>query len=322
MKLEDLSVAAEPVNEPVKESIWNRDISFGGNKLSDKLKSTFYHQLKTLVSSGVDIRSSLELVRDQFKTKKSTAIVDQIIEALVKGKSLSDAFDASGKFTNYEIFSLRIGEESGRLVEVLETLATYYDQKLEQTRQLVNALSYPVLIIVSSVGAIAFMMLTIIPMFEEVFKRFGSDLPALTLTIIGFSTFIKTNIGLIMLVLITLVAGFMFARRNEQFLYAMESLLLKLPYIGRLYLDIQMSRCSASLALLTNASVPLTRAIDFVGQMMNMRHLQEALQRVGKEIVRGSQLHEALRQESLFDKSYVSLIRVGEEVNKLGQFFE
>lgn len=322
MKLEDFSKPAEAAKEPEKESIWNRDISFGGNKLSDKHKSTFYHQLRTLVSSGVDIRSSLELVRDQFKSKKSIAIVEQIIEELVRGKSLSDAFDASGKFTNYEIFSLRIGEESGRLVEVLDTLSGYYDQKLEQSRQLVNALSYPVLIVLSAIGAIAFMMLTIIPMFEEVFKRFGSELPALTKTIISFSAFINTNFGLIFLFILLLVGGFMALRRNVRFNFLLESALIKLPYIGQLYLDIQLSRCAASLALLTNASVPLTRALDFVSQMMTMQHLQLSLDRIRKEVIRGRQLHEALAQESIFDKSFVSLIRVGEEVNKLGEFFD
>ena len=322
MKLEDFSMPEATVEKPEKESIWNRDISFGGNKLTDKHKATFYHQLRTLVSSGVDIRSSLELVRDQFKSRKSTAIIQQIIDELVRGKSLSGAFDTSGKFTNYEIFSLRIGEESGRLVEVLDTLGAYYDQKLEQSRQLVNALSYPVLIVLSAIGAIVFMMLVIIPMFEEVFKRFGSELPALTRAIIRFSAFINGNIGLIFLVLALVVAGIMMLKRNPRFNFMMESVLMKLPYIGQLYLDIQLSRCSASLALLTHASVPLTRALDFVSQMMTMQHLQASLERVGKQIVRGRQLHEALAQETIFDKSFVSLIRVGEEVNKLGEFFD
>lgn len=322
MKLEDFSKPAETVEKPAKESIWNRDLSFGGNKLTDKHKSTFYHQLRTLVSSGVDIRSSLELVRDQFKSEKSIAIVQQIIDELVRGKSLYGAFESSGKFTNYEIFSLKIGEESGRLVEVLDTLSGYYDQKLEQSRQLINALSYPILIVLSAIGAIAFMMLTIIPMFEEVFKRFGSELPALTKTVIGVSGFINANSGFIFLIIVSIVTTFMVLRKNSRFNFLMELAIMKSPYIGQLYLDIQLSRCSASLALLTNASVPLTRALDFVSQMMTMQHLQASLERVGKEIVRGRQLHEALAQESIFDKSFVSLIRVGEEVNKLGEFFE
>ena len=216
----------------------------------------------------------------------------------------------SGKFTNYETFSLRIGEESGRLVEVLETLANYFDQKLEQRRQLVSALSYPVMIVLSSVGAIAFMMLTIIPMFEEVFKRFGSELPPLTKTIITFSNFINSNFWLILIALIAIVVSFSVLKKNDKVNYWMESFFMKIPYIGTLYLDIQLSRCSASMALLTKASVPLTRAIEFVGQMMTMKHLQESLARVKQEIIRGHQLHEALEHEVLFDKSFVSLIRV------------
>ena len=323
MKLEQFAPPSPTASvKTPSESIWNRDISFERSTLSDKQKATFYHQLKTLVESGVDIKSSLELVRDQFKSKKSSETVNDIIQELIRGNSLSGAFQKAEQFSNYEYFSLKIGEESGRLVEVLTTLADYFEQKMDQRRQFVNALSYPVLIIFSAFGAIAFMLLVIIPMFEEVFKRFGSELPALTKTIIAFSGFLANNALLLLLLVAGLVGAIMVLRTQEKVKIMAESVFLRTPYLGTLYRDIQLSRCTASLALLTHASVPLTQAIDFVRQMMTMKHLQFSLARVEKEIIKGKHLHEALEPEALFDKNFVSLIKVGEEVNKLGLFFD
>ncbi|MEL7004531.1 MAG: type II secretion system F family protein, partial [Bacteroidota bacterium] len=170
MNIKELSkTTAISSEEAKKESFWNRDISLSSSKIGDKEKSVLYHQLRTLIGSGVDVKQSLELVIDQLGKKKSQEAIKEIIGNLVRGNSLYQAFDATGQFSNYELISLRIGEESGRLTEVLATLSDYFEQRMEQRRQFVSALSYPVLIVFSSLGAVAFMLLFIIPMFEEVF---------------------------------------------------------------------------------------------------------------------------------------------------------
>ncbi len=311
-------------NEPKEEkaSIWNRDISFGSKGMSDKDKSTLYHQLKTLIGSGVDIKTSLELVGDQLTRKKSRETLKNVLASLVAGRSLHQAFQKAGQFSNYEFISLKIGEESGRLTEVLQTLSTYFDQRLEQRRQITSALSYPILIVLSSIGAVAFMMLFIIPMFEEVFKRFGSDLPALTLVIISISKFFSSYGMLLFITLLALSATIYFLSKTVKMQRLGENMLLRAPYIGRLYLDIQLSRCAASIALLVHANVPINQTLDFVSQMVRMHHLRDALNLAQKRILKGHPLHLALNDNFVFDKNFLSLVRVGEEVNRLGEFFE
>jgi len=322
MKVQNFSASTENIAADEKPSIWNRDISFSKNKFSDKEKSVLYHQLKTLIGSGVDVKQSLELVVDQLPKKKSQEILRNVIGHLVKGASLHQAFEKTKQFSNYEIISLKIGEESGRLTEVLSTLSGYYDQRLEQRRQFVSALSYPVLIVLSSIGAVAFMLIFIIPMFEEVFMRFGSELPPITLMIINVSNFLTENVWLLMTILAGLIVGIYLLGQNEKVLFWSEGVLLKTPYAGRLFLDIQLSRCAASISLLIQASVPINQTLDFVSQMVTMRHMKLALANAQKKILRGNTLHESFGGNNIFDKSFVSLVKVGEEVNKLGEFFE
>lgn len=322
MNIESFANTTSADEEKSTTSIWNRDISFSKKKLGDKEKSILYHQLKTLIGAGVDVKTALELVSEQLSKKKSTEIIKSVIKNLVKGNALNQAFETTGQFTQYEHVSLKIGEESSRLPQVLQTLSDYYEQKLEQRRQFVSALSYPILIVLSSIGAVAFMLLFIIPMFEEVFRRFGSELPALTLMIIGFSKALSSYAWLIFLFFVGLAVSFYLLSRNEKAVFLGEKVLMRIPHIGKLYLDIQLSRCAASMALLINASVPLTQTLNFVKQMMTMQHMRMALDQAQAEILKGRALHEALGDTPIFDKSFVSLVRVGEEVNKLGEFFE
>ncbi len=322
MNINDFTKTKQAQTEQERVSIWDRDISLGGKQMSDKDKATLYHQMRTLIGAGVDIRTALELVSDQLSKKKAREALARVLEQLVAGSSLHQAYASSEAFSNYENISLRIGEESGRLPEVLDTLADYFDQRLEQRRQLVSALSYPVLIVLSSMGAVAFMLLFIIPMFEEVFNRFGSELPALTRMILAVSKFFAEKGWLLGLLLLLVVAlGYMLSKR-EGAVVAWERLMLRIPYVGRLYLDVQLSRCAASIALLVNASVPLNQTLDFVKQMITMRHLQMALGQAQQRILKGSTLHEALAGNVVFDRNFLSLVKVGEEVNKLGDFFE
>ena len=292
-------VSEEKKSREPATSIWNRDISLSP-VFPDVKKAAFYHQLYNLANSGVDFKTALELTKEQFGKKPAAAVVDDILSELVGGKSLSEAFKATGKFTAYEYFSLKIGEESGRMVQVLQTLGKYYTQKVEQRRQLINALSYPIVIVTSSFGAVAFMMFFIIPMFQEVFLRFGSELPALTKFIISFSAFLKSNIGYFLLILAVMVGGFYFIRNYPRVVGLLERFFLRVPYIGQIYREVHLARCTSSLALLIQANVPLVLALQYVGQMVTMQTLKSALREIENKIVQGRSLHEAFAQFSLF----------------------
>ena len=122
--------------QPASESIWNREISLGGNKISDKEKFTLYHQLHNLIDAGMDIRCAFEVLESQIRSKKTRDKVASIRKEVVNGKTLSDAMADSDYFSKYEYFSIRIGEETGRLGEVLKQLFEYFEEKKLAVKEL------------------------------------------------------------------------------------------------------------------------------------------------------------------------------------------
>lgn len=304
------------------KSILERDIQLLPHKISNKEKETMYRQLSVLQKSGVDIRTAFEILFQQIKKKKTREKLEAVLDELIKGKSLSGALSIYQDFTPYEVYSIKIGEETGRLTLVMEKLTEYFENLIAQRRQLVSALSYPTLIVFTSIGAVTFMIFFIIPMFEEVFSRFGSELPALTDWVIGMSYTLRSN-GLYYLVAALLIITLNFLlRKNRKYKMVKEAVILKIPVVGEIYRHVYLARFCDSMALLISSSVPMVNTLEMVKKMIGFLHLEKIIEGIERDLVQGKSLHMAMSAYKLYDHQMLALIKVGEEVNQLGNFFQ
>lgn len=307
--------------QPSAMDFLNRDISLFGRGLGDKAKERFYSELNILFSAGVDIRSALELIEEEQIKKADKLLFGKIKDFILKGGSLSEALRNAEKFSAYEYYSIRIGEESGRLTEVLSDLSKYFSKKIEQRRQFMNALSYPVIVLCTAIGAIWFMLSFIVPMFSDVFKRFGGDLPAITKFVLRLSEFMSVFFPYLFF-LIIFSAVFVFSQRKQEWFRKLSSsFIIKIPVIGEIIKKIYLARFCNSMNLLIGASTPLVEAISLVEKMAGFYPLEKSLSAVKEKILRGTPLHIALSQFPVYNKRMISLLKVAEEVNQLDVIF-
>lgn len=166
------------------------------------------------------------------------------------------------------------------------------------------------------------MLTFIVPMFTDIFKRFGGDLPGLTVAIISFSHFINQYF-LYMLALAGAVTFFMWFNRKRTWYRRASSLgAAKIPMLGKIYTGMYMARFCNSMSLLISARVPLIRAIQLVRQMIDYYPLEVSLLKVEKDILQGVSLHKSLSAFKIFAPRTIALLKVGEEVNRLDTFFK
>jgi type IV pilus assembly protein PilC len=306
----------------VPTSWLNKEITLSFNVFGDKVKEAFYMELSILIGAGVDIKAALELLCKQQKKNNVKVIITDIKDKIISGYSFSEAAKTTGYFTSYEYYSLRIGEESGKTTEILVELAAYYTKKLKQKRQIIQALSYPILVLGTSLGAVGFMLTFIVPMFSDVFKRFGGDLPYITKVIINLSKGLSDNILFILATLLAIGWAVWFMRRYEWYKKYSSNLLLSLPVVGGMMRRIYLAQMCGSFTLLLGAKVPLLQAIELVRQMISFYPIYTSLKEVEKDILTGLSLHESLEKFPVYDPRLVTLLKVGEEVNKLELFFQ
>jgi len=299
----------------------SRDISFGSKELNDKKKEYLYLELSSLLLAGINMKSSFELIITDQPNAKDKAFYQTIQQAVLGGATFSSALKQTGRFSLYEVYSLQIGEETGKLIEVLQDLAKFYNNKIRQRRKIVSALTYPWIVLSTSLGAVFFMLKFVVPMFGDIFKRFGGKLPWITEKIIGVSNGIQNNFWRVFIVLL-LIAGFiLFTRKTEKFRQVFSQLVLRMPLVGNLVQKIYLARFCNSMRLLINAKLPLLRAIALIRQMISYYPIESSLQKVEDDILKGKSLHEALQQFKVYPSKMIQLVKVGEETNQLDYFF-
>jgi type IV pilus assembly protein PilC len=274
-----------------------------------------------LLGAGVDIKTALDLQVQQHRPPLRTTL-ENLRNAVVSGSTVAAALESSGHFSAYEYHSVRIGEETGRLADILHELARYYTRQIKQRRQLVQALAYPALVLSTAAGAVLFMLRFIVPMFADVFRRFGGELPPLTQAIVQLSAAVREHglLGLGLVVGVLLLVRWL--AKVPAYRYALSRALLRVPILGPLLRGVYLGRLCGSLALLTGAHVPLLQALALARQMLSFTPLTRALQEVEARVLLGAPLHSSLQEFGfLFDARLVALVKVGEEVNKLDYFF-
>jgi type IV pilus assembly protein PilC len=298
-----------------------KDISLFGKYYKDQKKVELFTELNILLSSGIDIRTSLDIIIANQAKEQDKEVFKQIRTQIVAGKSLSEAIENSGKFTNYDTICMKIGEETGRFNEILSEISQFYTFKIKHKKQLYSSLSYPLMVLATSIVAVIFMMNFIVPMFSEVFKRFGGELPALTRTIIDISDFFQTYIFLILLIIVIIGVLIMYNRKKTWYRKYSAEILMKMPLFGKVVNKIYLSRFCQSMGLLLASKVPMIRSIELVKQMIGFYPYEVALDEIGKDILKGKQLHESLAKFPIFELKVVSLVKVAEEVNQLDTMF-
>jgi type IV pilus assembly protein PilC len=303
--------------------IWNllgKEISLRKG-LPDALKEIFYLELATLLGAGIDIRTAIELIADNQPKEKYRKIFRLLLRDIINGKTFSMALMDAGSFSIYEYYSVQIGEETGKINRVLHEISGYYKKRIRQRRQIIGALTYPVIVLTIAVAAIAFMMTFVVPMFSDVFKRFGGDLPMATRMVVYLSSFIKSYFLFFILIIISVTFGGFSQRKKQWFRRLSSRIMIGTPLINKLICKVYLARFSNTMALLLGAKVPMLKAIKMSRHMIGFYSIEQSLLVVESQILTGMPLHEALSNFAFYPKKMIAMLKVGEDINQLDIFF-
>lgn len=304
------------------ETLLSRDISLFGKSFSDKAKESFYLELASLMDAGLDIKNALQLIRDEQAKKAPKVIFTGLLEKVINGKTLSGSLKEDKTFTPYEYFTIEIGEETGQLVAVLRQLSDYYKSRVRQRRQIIGALTYPAIVLSVAFLSVSFMMNYVVPMFADVFKRFGGDLPFLTQKILAISQFMQAWAGRGVFLFFIFIVLILINQEKPWYKKYKDLLLQRLPLVKTIVSKIYLSQFSATLQLLLSAKVPLIQALALSRQVTGFYPLQQALTQMESDILQGMPLHQGMAAHKIFPPKMVALVKAGEEANQLELFFK
>jgi len=283
--------------------------------------ASFFNQLLPLVTSGIPLSEALELLIKKPIHSDHKNILTALLQNIQAGKSFSTALATFPKiFSTMDIALIQAGEETGRLAELIQQTITFRKQSENTSNQIKKALFYPMIVLVAAAFITLGLLIFIIPQFQEVFASFNTPLPWLTQQVILLSEFLKYY-GLVLLLLIAmLIAGMSFSiKRFEKIKRRYQNFILKLPLIGKLIWQTNISLHCTILSIADRSGIPLINSIDLAKQATPYIMLQEKLQQCQTLLKNGERFSHCWDQLKLADSDAIALLAVGENTGKLSE---
>lgn len=290
-----------------------------GKKVSPQDISLFSRQLATMMESGVPMVQSFEIIEGGQKNPNMAKLVRAVKTDIQSGLSLSESLGKHPvQFNELYCNLVAAGEKAGVLDELLDTIATYQERTEEIKGKIKKAMYYPAAVIVVAFGVSALLLLKVVPQFEEMFKNFGADLPALTQMVVRASESLQEHFfKYLLIVIVSIVSFIMLKNRSLKFAHALERLSLKLPIVGNILNNAAIARFARTLSTTFAAGVPLVEGLDTVAGAVGNIVYKNAVMKIKEDVSTGHQLQLAMQQVGIFPHMVVSMASIGEESGNL-----
>jgi type IV pilus assembly protein PilC len=291
----------------------------GGGKIDSQDISIFSRQMATMMTAGVPLVQSLEIVGRGHEKQAMATMILGIKAHIEAGNTFAESLGRYPlQFDDLFVNLVNAGEKSGALETLLDKIATYKEKTEAIKKKVKKALTYPAAVVVVAVIVTSVLLIFVVPQFEDLFKGFGADLPAFTQMIVNLSRALKSNGIPILFAIIGIVIGFLEAHKRSQKLREfMDRLMLKLPVVGDILYKSAVARFARTLATMFAAGVPLVDALESVAGAAGSIVFYKAILKIKEGVSTGQQLQLCMAQTGLFPPMAVQMIAIGEESGSL-----
>ncbi|MCW8956790.1 MAG: type II secretion system F family protein [Gammaproteobacteria bacterium] len=282
--------------------------------------AVFSRQLATMMKAGVPLVQSFEITAEGHSNPSMKDLILAIKADVEAGGTFASALTKHPLYFDDLFCNLvEAGEQSGALETLLEKVATYKEKTEALKAKIKKALVYPVSVIIVAFVVSAILLIFVVPIFANMFKDFGGELPAFTQFVVGLSDSFIASWHIIIAAIVGLVIGFKKLKQNSAaFREMLDKLAFKIPAVGELTLKSAVARFSRTLATMFAAGVPLVEAMDSVAGAAGNVVYTKALLKVRDDISSGTQLQASLRQfPDLFPNLVIQMVAIGEESGAL-----
>lgn len=301
---------------------------FLGGLFIGKVKTSdltlFSKKISTMVKAGLPILDSFKMVEEQTENKRLKLIINQIAKDLEAGTSLSKCFAKNPDvFDKIFVNMIKAGEASGKLDIFLMKLTEILERREDIRRKIKSASFYPKILFFVAGGITVFMLLKVVPIFEEMYGGMGVPLPGLTKMIISASNFVQSMAGLMSFVVLGL-AYYLFGYANKrfpQFKRRVDKLSFKLPIFGNLIAQSIYARVALIMSNLVAAGVSVIETLEIVKETNDNLIVSDAIENVKRGVFSGMDLSKLFLKEVAFPPQFGQLIAVGEKTGNLEEMF-
>lgn len=299
------------------------NMEIGSKKLNTKELVLISRQLSSLLSAGITIIRSLDMLYQQVETKRSKKCVGEIYEAIQSGKTLSDAFkDQKEVLPSIMISMISAGEESGRLDEIMSRLADHFMKESRLKNKISSAMVYPKILLVLTLSITVGLMTFLVPGIADTIADLGGELPKLTLAVMAISDSMVKFWYVYLIVIGLIVYGFQTWKHSEKGSMQWAKLMLTLPIVGKATKMTAAARFCRTVSTLLKSGISVLTSIEITAASLDNKVLEKKLNESRLEIRKGTSLSKSIKSITEFPPMIYAMTAIGEESGTLDSILE
>jgi type IV pilus assembly protein PilC len=287
-------------------------------------------QMATMIAAGLSLLRTLTILAEQTESKPLAKAFESVRSDVETGSSFSDAIAKRPEvFPPLMINLVRAGEIGGFLEGSLESIAVNYEAEVKLNGKIKSAMTYPVIVLIIAMIAVAAMLIFIVPVFSDMFKSLHAELPLPTEILVVLSQGMVYIGPIVIAVIIAFAFWWRKYKNTEKVRAFVDPLKLKIPVFGALSKKVAIARLTRNLAMMMAAGVPILRSLSIVGAVANNFVVEQALNKVGESVRQGKSIAEPLSKEPIFPAMVTQMIAVGEDsgalevmLHKVSEFYD
>lgn len=306
----------------------------GRKSVKSRDLAIFTRQFSVMIDAGLPLVQCLDILSQQQQNKYFQQVLAQVRQDVEEGSTLAAAMNRHPKVFD-QLYSnmVEAGETGGILDLILQRLSTFIEKIVKLKRDVVSALIYPVAVILLAIVAIAVIMVVVIPQFQNIFLGLlgpGEPLPLPTRIVVGLSNFLAGWGGLCILAgIIATVVGLKLYYKTPKGRKIIDTILLKVPILGPIFLKIAIARFSRTLSTLLSSGVPILQSLDITARTAGNVVVENAIIQIRDGVEQGKSFVEPLRASELFPHMVAQMVGIGEQtgaldsmLGKIADFYE
>ncbi|MDB6056122.1 MAG: pilus assembly protein PilC [Verrucomicrobiales bacterium] len=306
----------------IQEKVGKKGKTAGGKVALQDLV-VFTRQLATMIDAGLAMVQSLQALSEQTTNKVMRDVIKDVTTRVEGGDSFSDALGKHPKvFTKLYVCMVGAGEKGGLLADILARLATYLESTARLRKKVKSAMMYPTAVTLVAIGITVFLLVKVVPVFGDVFKGFGSKLPAPTQFLLDLSAFVQKTFLYIIVAGVAAVYGWLYFIKTPPGRWFWDSKRIKLPIFGVIAHKICLARFTRTLASLIRSGIPILEVLSITANTVGNVVMEKAIRICMTDIERGESISGALGKHPVFPSMIIRMLSAGEQTGKIDSMLE
>ena len=286
-------------------------------KLKDQDLKIFSKQMNILLKSGCDISTILKILIDQ-SNNKLRKVLKNLLNNIEKGNSITESFEQTNAFPQFYISMIRAGEISGNLDDVMDKLSSYYDKERKLKSKIISILIYPIILLITMLVSFLFILIFLIPNFENIYADNNISTPLITRILIFFSYLVRNHFLLIVVTMSFIILSlFYLKKRSKKINDIFDKIIFQIPVIKTYSTLFIVNKFIKALSILIWSGVQIVESIEISSQVISNKYIYEKISNANDFIKKGNKIGYSLKGIDELPPLLISMISVGEEGGKL-----